>query len=141
MSDDVRDAVAVVVRRDDGLVLAVKRPDEPGEELPGVWGLPATTLLDGEGGEDGVRRIGNDKLGVELTPLRTVASGERQRAGYVLRMTLHEALMDGEPSISRAGGPATQYTAFDWLRESAFSEAAEKGSLCCALLLGAGDPT
>lgn len=55
-----RHAVAAAVRRDDGLILAVLRPDEPGEELPGVWGLPAVTLRDGESPEDGVRRLGRE---------------------------------------------------------------------------------
>ena len=57
---EVRRAVAAAVRRDDGLILVVLRPDEPGEELPGVWGLPAVTLRDGESPEDGVRRLGRE---------------------------------------------------------------------------------
>jgi ADP-ribose pyrophosphatase YjhB (NUDIX family) len=134
--------VAVVVRRDDGHVLAVKRPDEPGEELPGVWGLPATTLHDGESPAEAAVRIGSEKLGVELTPLRSIASGEQRRDAYQLRMTLHEALIDGEPSIERAtASEGTQYVAIDWLPEEEFAVASEKGSLCCALLLGTGDPT
>jgi ADP-ribose pyrophosphatase YjhB (NUDIX family) len=50
----------VVVRRNDGHVLAVKRPNEPDEELPGVWGLPATTLRDGESPAVAVVRIGSE---------------------------------------------------------------------------------
>jgi ADP-ribose pyrophosphatase YjhB (NUDIX family) len=141
MTDEVRNAVAVVVRRDDGRVLAVKRPDEPGEELPGVWGLPATTLLDGEAIDDGVHRIGSDKLGVRLAPLRPIAAGEQQRAGYILHMTLHEALMDGEPVLSGTEIAGTRYEAIHWLPEVEFAAAASKGSLCCALLLEAQDST
>jgi 8-oxo-dGTP diphosphatase len=142
MVRETRRAVAVAVRRADGLVLAVRRPDEPGEELPGVWGLPATTLGDGESPEDGVRRLGREKLGVELTPLRPLAEGEQQRPGYTLHMTVYDASMAGEPSAS--GGPArtadasvTLYDDIDWLRASAFQEAADQGSLCCGLLVGA----
>jgi ADP-ribose pyrophosphatase YjhB (NUDIX family) len=130
----------VVVRRDDGLVLAVRRPDEPGEELPGVWGLPATTLVDDESPEDGARRAGREKLGVELTPLRALTEGEQQRAGHALCMTLYEASMSGEPRLAArtANNDATLYDGIDWLPEASFQEAADAGSLCCALLLGAG---
>jgi ADP-ribose pyrophosphatase YjhB (NUDIX family) len=129
----------VVVRRDDGLVLAVRRPDEPGEELPGVWGLPATTLREGESAEDGARRAGREKLGVELTPLRALNEGEQQRPDYTLCMTVLEATMSGEPRLAeRAADPSvTLYDGIDWLPEASFQEAADAGSLCCALLLGA----
>ena len=135
----VRRAVAAVVRRDDGLVLAMRRPDEPGEELPGVWGLPAVTLREGESPEEGVRRLGREKLGVALTPLRALADGEQRRDGYTLRMTLYEASLTGEPSASGgprrdAGAAATLYDALDWLPDASFAEAAARGSLCCSLL-------
>jgi ADP-ribose pyrophosphatase YjhB (NUDIX family) len=132
-----RRAVAAVVRRSDGRVLAVRRPDEPGEELPGLWGLPAATLAEGESPEDGVRRLGREKLGTPLTPLRALAQGEQARAGYTLRMTLYEASLAGEPRLpDRASGASgTLYEALDWLPEASFREAADQGSLCCELFL------
>ncbi len=135
----IRRAVAAAVRRDDGLVLAVRRPDEPGEELPGVWGLPALTLGAGESPEEGMRRLGREKLGSELTPLRALAGGEQRRAGYTLRMTVYEASIVGEPRLPRRtpGATGTLYEALDWLPAAAFQEAADKGSLCCRLLLEA----
>ena len=140
MVQELRNAVAIVVQCPDALVLAVKRPDEPGEELPGVWGLPATTLRAGESPEDALRRLGREKLGVELTPLRELASGEQPRAGYTLRMTVYEASMAGEPSA--LGGPehsgpsaGTLYDALDWLPPESFRDAAARGSLCCQLFL------
>src|SRR3990170_521805 len=128
-SIEARPAAAAVVRRDDGFVLAVRRPDEPGEELPGVWGLPATTLRDGESPEDGARRLGREKLGVELTPLRALAEGEQQREGYTLRMTVYEASLSGEPRLPprRADASGTLYEAIDWLPVASFREAAEHG--------------
>jgi ADP-ribose pyrophosphatase YjhB (NUDIX family) len=148
---NVRYAVAAVVRRDDGLVLAVRRPDEPGEELPGVWGLPAATLRAGEPDEAALRRLGREKLGVELSVVRALAEGEQQRAGYALRMTVYEASMAGEPRLParQAGQPAvpagappafdasTQYGALDWLPDASFADGAARGSLCCRLLLEA----
>ena len=142
---ELRRAVAAAVRRDDGLVLAVLRPDEPGEELPGIWGLPAATLRAGESPEEGLRRLGREKLGVELTPLRPLADGEQQREGYTLCMTVYEASISGEPRpVGRpsghlpqrtADGPGTLYEAIDWRPTPAFREAADRGSLCCRLFL------
>lgn len=128
---------AVAVRRADGLVLAVKRPDEPGEELPGLWGLPATTLVAGETPEDATRRLGREKLCVDLTPVRALAEGEQPRPDYSLRMTVYECAISGEPQLPpRAPGSAsTLYEAIDWLPASSFAEAAARGSLCCQLFL------
>ncbi len=140
-SPEARRAVAAAVRRDDGLVLAVLRPDEPGEELPGVWGLPAVTLRAGESPEEGLRRLGRDKLGAQLRPLRPLAQGEQRRAGYTLRMTVYEASLGPDwsgrlpPRTPDAAG--TLYEAFDWLPAASFREAADRGSLCCRLFLEA----
>jgi len=138
-SSELRHAVAAAIRRADGLLLAVQRPDDPGEELPGVWGLPATTLREGEPPEDGVRRLGQEKLGVELGALRAVGEGEQQRATYALRMTVYEASMAGEPRLPPRDGTAgvTLYHALDWLPDASFYDAASQGSLCCQVLLGA----
>lgn len=136
---EVRCAVAAAVRREGGLVLAVRRPDEPGEELPGVWGLPAVTLRTGESPEEGVRRVGREKLGADLTPVQALADGEQRRAGYTLRMTVYEASLAGGPRLPprTPGATSTLYEAFDWLPAASFREAADKGSLCSQLFLEA----
>ena len=139
---ETRQAVAVAVRRADGLVLAVRRPDEPGEDLPGIWGLPAATLRAGETPDGAVRRLGREKLGVELAPLARARSGAQPREGYTLHMTLYEAATSGTPRLAAriANAAETLYEAVDWLPVSAFQEAAGKGSLCCRLLLEAEGP-
>lgn len=135
---DIRHAVAAVVRDEAGMVLAVRRPDEPGEELPNIWGLPATTLEPGERPEEGVRRLGREKLAVQLEPLRVLGRGEQQRTGYTLAMTVYEASMTGEPEVQpRAERGGTQYEGIDWLPEASFYDAAARGSLCCRLFLEA----
>jgi ADP-ribose pyrophosphatase YjhB (NUDIX family) len=136
-----RSAVAVAIYRD-ALVLAVRRPDEPGEELPGVWGLPATTLRAGETPEDGVRRLGLEKLGVDLTPLRVLRAGEQQRPDYTLHMTVYEASMSGEPGLPENPPAAEQtlYDALDWLPPLSLCDGADRGSLCCRLFLEAARP-
>ena len=135
----IRRAVAAALRRADGLTFAVKRPDEPGEELPGIWGLPAVTLQEGETPDDGVRRLGAEKLSVELTPLHQLAEGEQQRDNYVLHMTVYEASPGGEPTLPprTAEATSTLYVDAGWLPIEAFKEAADKGSLCCKLFLEA----
>lgn len=138
-SPETRHAVAVVIRRDDGLVLAVLRPDKPDEELPGVWGLPAVTLRPGESAERGMRRVGREKLGVDLTPLRALAGGEQSREGYTLHMIVYEASASGEPCLParRRDATSTLYEALDWLPDESFREAADRGSLCSRLFLAA----
>lgn len=110
-------------------VLAVLRPPDD-DELPDVWGLPATGLRSGEGWEDALRRAGREKLGVELDPLAVVGEGARDRpggspperggdggaddggrdveareGGYRLHMRVYEArVRRGEPSVSGTRG-------------------------------------
>ena len=91
----VKHSVAVMIFNGDK-VLSVRRPDDD-DELPGVWGLPAGTLRASETIKDLIGRIGRDKLGVELTPRRKVASGKQLRRLYLLEMELWEASMTGSP--------------------------------------------
>lgn len=134
------DAVAVVVRPpgDPARVLGVLRP-EGDDELPGVWGLPAASLRPGEDAEDGVRRIGIAKLGAALRPSRVLAEGSQERAGYLLRMALHEAVLAAAepvlPSVGDPGDPGTRYAAYRWVDPKALQAGADLGSLCCRLLL------
>ena len=75
----IKRSVAVVVRGPEaGTFLVVKRPDDPGDPLAGVWGLPAVTLADGEDERAAAVRVGRDKLGVELAPGRPAGPGERR---------------------------------------------------------------
>jgi ADP-ribose pyrophosphatase YjhB (NUDIX family) len=117
----------VVVESPEG-VLLVRRPEDD-ERLPGEWGLPAVTLAAGESDEDGVRRAGRDKLGVELRPLRSI--------GADATMTDWEAeLVHGEPAVPQPGAH-TQYAELRWAEPSELVPAARRGSLCSRVLLRA----
>ena len=123
MTHPVKHSVAVVIVSGN-LVLAIRRPDND-DELPGIWGLPAGTRRGDESVEDVIRRIGRDKLGVQLTPVRKLAFGAQDRAKYRLEMELWEVLMKGNPVYRE-----WQWAATDLLRLGAAS-----GSLCCELAI------
>jgi ADP-ribose pyrophosphatase YjhB (NUDIX family) len=125
MSLPTKHSVALVIRREN-LILTTRRPDDE-LELPGVWGLPAGSFRAGETLEDLIRRIGNDKLGVELLPVRKLAEGEQDRATYRLEMELWETAMRGEPSHSE----------WRWAALNILEEGRSRGSLCCELALKA----
>lgn len=106
----------------------MRRPDDD-DSLPGVWGLPAVSLAEGESEEDGVRRAGRDKLGVEVRPLRPI--------GIDRTMTDWEAqIAGGEPSVPQPG-PHTQYSDLRWGELAELLPAARRGSLCSRVLLRA----
>jgi len=123
MPKPVKHSVAVVVRNGDR-ILAVRRPDND-DELPGIWGLPAGTCCGQESVEDVIDRVGQDKLGVELTPVRRLTSGTQDRSGYRLNMELWEASMQGSPTC-----PEWQWAPLDLLQPGAAA-----GSLCCELAI------
>ncbi len=121
--------------------LLVRRPDDD-EDLPGVWGLPAGSLEPGETDLDLVRRIGREKLGLEVDPGAAIASGSVDRSGYRLVMELWTATVaDGEPNIAggavEAIGGRTIYSDWKWDDPSALEAGAREGSLCCRLGLEA----
>lgn len=118
-------SVSLVVEGTDGLLL-VRRPDDD-ESLPGVWGLPAASMAQGESEQDAVRRAGVEKLGVQVRPLHPL--------GEELTMTdwLVE-IVAGEPSVPQAG-PNTQYAELRWGEVAELAPAARQGSLCSRVLL------
>jgi ADP-ribose pyrophosphatase YjhB (NUDIX family) len=117
----VKRSVAVMIFKDDR-VLSIHRSDED-DELPGIWGLPAGTFRRTETVDDLIRRIGRDKLGVELEPVRQVASGRQLRSQYLLEMELWEAVMKGIPAHSERR----------WATIESLQPGAAAGSLCCEL--------
>jgi 8-oxo-dGTP diphosphatase len=120
-------SVSLVIDGPDGLLL-VRRPEDD-ESLPGVWGLPATSLFEGESEEDAVRRAGREKLGVEVEPLEVVG-----RDGAMTDWEVR--IITGRPSVPQ-DGRGTQYTELRWGDTRELVPAAREGSLCSRALLRA----
>jgi hypothetical protein len=77
-----------------------------------------------------IRRIGREKLGVELTPERQLASGNQERASYLLYMELWEASMTGIPN----------HPNWRWATVDSLQPGAAAGSFCCELALKTKKP-
>ena len=104
-----------LVIEDGERVLLVRRPDDDAD-LPGVWGLPAASLMNGESPEDAVRRAGREKLGVEVRPLEAL--------GQDGSMTDFRAeIVAGEPAVPQPGAN-TQYAELRWGELAALTGAA-----------------
>jgi ADP-ribose pyrophosphatase YjhB (NUDIX family) len=133
-------SVAVVIRRPgDPRFLAVRRPLDDAE-LPGVWGLPATSLRPGESLEDAAIRVGREKLGVELRIGSPIGELYAERPSGALTLTdLEATVVRGEPDVTRATTDSTRYIAQQWVSDvEILREGAARGSLCCRILVEAG---
>jgi ADP-ribose pyrophosphatase YjhB (NUDIX family) len=121
VSKPAKRSVAVLVRKGD-LILAVRRSDSD-DELPGVWGLPAGSFIGSESLEDLIARIGRQKLGVALTPIRTLAKGVQDRPSYRLQTELWEVSMER----------MRRHQEYQWAATDLFRPGGDRGSLCCEL--------
>ena len=113
-------------------VLLVRRPDDD-DSLPGVWGLPATSLREGESEHDALVRAGREKLGVEVEPLRPVGedtSDLRSMRDWEAR------IVEGTPEVPQPA-EGTQYVSLRWGNTAELGPAARAGSLCARVLLRA----
>jgi len=119
----VKRSVAVFIRNG-SQILSTRRPDSD-DELPGVWGLPAGSFRGDETLPDLIRRIGMQKLGVRLDPVRKLTEGTQARSAYILHMELWEASMVGVPS----------HPEFRWASADTLVPGCAVGSLCCELAL------
>ena len=137
MSRPLKQSVSVVIRDTENSeqVLTVLRPAND-EDLPNVWGLPAGTLRPGESWPDAVRRVGLEKLGVQLRVGAELEQGSIERRNYRLEMRLFEAEIEkGHPFVPQPDVEHTQYAKWKWGTGDDLQPAAQRGSLCCKLFL------
>ncbi|MFN4070466.1 MAG: NUDIX hydrolase [Thermus caldifontis] len=112
----------------------VKRPEED-PEFGGAWGLPAVSLEEREGVEEGALRVGREKLGTEVKVLRPVAFGVEERRAYTLRLWVVEARLLAKPQLPEPKPGKTYYRAYRFGHPQELREAAQSGSLCSRLYL------
>ena len=131
-------AVAIANPQDASLVLIVRRPEDD-DDLPGIWGLPATSIKLDESDGDAAHRLGTRKLGAELTLDTVLAEGNQDRTTYQLAMRLYRAsLGTPEPQLPEPENhidDSTYYTEWKWAPRDSLREGARMGSLCCQLAL------
>lgn len=99
-------AVALVIRspEDRNKVLLVLRP-QGDKELPGIWGLPATTCQSMESEDMAALRIESQKLNRVLRLECKLASDNQVYSDHVLEMTLYEASLEGTiPELNKEIG-------------------------------------
>jgi 8-oxo-dGTP diphosphatase len=131
----LKHSVSLVIEGPAG-VLLVRRPDDD-ESLPGVWGLPAVSLGEGEDERDALLRAGRDKLGVEVEPLQPIGDRDAERPDHRIAMRDWAArIVVGEPGVPQAG-EGTQYVEWRWGDAAELIPAARAGSLCARVLLRA----
>jgi 8-oxo-dGTP diphosphatase len=133
---EVRNAVAIVIRRDDGAVLSVRRPsDDP--HLPDIWGLPAINMTEHESPEEAAIRAAKEKLGIAVKVKRRIGCETVSRPSFALHLTEYEVdVVGGHPQVPQADTSITQYVAARFTKDHRkFVAAARRGSACCRILL------
>ncbi len=99
MNKPIKHAVSVVITNDKGETLfALRNKDET--SFPLVWSLPSHFVKPNESFEETVRRIGEDKLGVDLKLVKLLNEGTAERDDFIIFMHDYLAeIVDGIPQI------------------------------------------
>jgi ADP-ribose pyrophosphatase YjhB (NUDIX family) len=128
-------SVSLVIESPAG-VLLVRRPDDD-DSLPGLWGLPAASLREGESEREALLRVGRDKLGVQVEPLEPIGEDEAERDDHRIEMRDWSArIAAGAPAVPQPG-EGTQYVEWRWGDPTELAPAARAGSVCARVLLRA----
>jgi ADP-ribose pyrophosphatase YjhB (NUDIX family) len=132
-----KEAVSIIVKDQNDDFLVVKRPNDPNDDLAGVWGFPAVTLRDDEIEIDGVHRVASSKLGIEVNVLKRLGESTHERPKYFLRLIDYEVLVaKGTPKVPQVDTSITQYTECKFTNDpNILIPAAQKGSQCTQIFL------
>jgi hypothetical protein len=133
MMKPVKESVAVVIRNRAGEFLLTQRPDDPADELAGMWGFPAVTRRLGETERAAACRIGPLKLGVTLSVGARLGDQAADRGEYLLHLADYEAsIVRGTPSVPQSDGTVTQYVACTFTSDPGLLVTAARGGSVCA---------
>ncbi len=132
-----KEAVSIIVKQPSGDFLVVKRPDDPNDDLAGVWGFPAVTLRDDEVEIDGVKRAAKDKLGIEVDIIKRLGESTHERPRHILKLADYEVFVTkGTPKVPQSDASVTQYTECKFTDDpTILVPAAKKGSQCTQIFL------
>jgi 8-oxo-dGTP diphosphatase len=132
-----KEAVSLVITDNDDDFLAVKRADDPIDDLAGVWGFPAVTLKTDETHQEAALRVGHQKLGVDIVLGPKIGDSTHDRNTYILHLTDYEAkISNGVPVAPQADLSVSQYAECKFTNDpTILFEAARKGSQCTQLFL------
>jgi len=132
-----KEAVSLVITDDKGNFLAVKRADNPNDDLAGVWGFPAVTLREKESHQEAALRVGHQKLGVDIKLGERIGENTHDRGTYMLHMTDYKAtIVSGNPKCPQSDTSVSQYSECKFADDpTILFEAARNGSQCTQLFL------
>jgi len=129
MDKKLRTAVSVVVNDGRGRTLFALR-NEKEKSFPLVWSLPSTFVREDESLQKAVKRIGLEKLGLELEPGEEINRGIIERNGFMLLMhDLKAEIVSGKPEIQKND----PYKKLKWEFADKQFKAQKKMGECCRL--------
>ena len=130
-------AVSLVIKDENDRFLVVKRPDDPNDDLAGVWGFPAVTLKEGESEIEAADRVADSKLGIKIELGKRIGESTHDRPKHVLTLADYEATVaEGVPTAPQADTSVTQYSECKFTDDpTILYAAARKGSQCTQLFL------
>jgi len=110
---------------------------DPADELRGVWGFPAITLMHNESIEAGIKRAGKQKLGVEVEIIRKIGDRTEIRNGNSIHLTDYEVkIVKGNPHVPQSDTTVSQYIDYRYINDpTMLFDAAKRGSLCIQIFL------
>lgn len=132
-----KESVSLVITDDNDNFLAVKRADDPTDDLANVWGFPAVSLKVGESHQEAALRVGHQKLGVDIELGEKIGDSTHDRDAYILHLTDYKAkITNGIPTAPQSDMSVSQYSECKFSNDpTILFEAARKGSQCTQLYL------
>ena len=117
-------------------ILAVLRPTND-DSLPNIWGLPSTSVKDGELPEEAAKRVGKEKLATEIELVSRVGIKHSEREHYeLILMDVEVKIIGKDPSVKDAVTTGTKYVDQKWTSDlSIFLPGAKLGGICSRILL------
>lgn len=124
----IRHAISVVIQNENNETLfALRSANEP--SYPLTWSLPSHYVKENETPEETVKRIGKNKLGVELGLAELLNEGTSDRGDFILFMHDYLAkIVSGEPQVM-----SEHYERLKWSEPTTQLRSMDTMGDCCRL--------